>query len=225
MRAEIQRNTDELDTAKERYMASCNVLIKSSLIENPDPTERDKAFADAKTYNKSIQELKETIAQLELNLVDLQKSHALRAAKTPTSAGPAFKTTSTLRYDTSRTPSALVGDGIAQYTGSIGHMLSNSKLNSLSLESAVPTAQVAGDRVVSTFALRLNRRLTEANNSSHVWISNIDMQIEHPSVRAFRLGLWQLLKNALTDVLWLFEKKITCDVSALSRILPHATLG
>ena len=97
MRAEIQRNVDELDIAKERYMAACNVLLDLSLREHPDQTELDKVFADAKTYSKAIQEFKEVIAQLERSLEDLQKSHALRAANTPkSSGGPAFNSTNTL---------------------------------------------------------------------------------------------------------------------------------
>ena len=59
------------------------------------------------------------------------------------------------------------------------------------------TITVAGSHLVAPYTLRLNRRLQEAAASIHVWVHMVDLHLEDPITRSFRMGIWELLKLSL----------------------------
>jgi hypothetical protein len=63
--------------------------------------------------------------------------------------------------------------------------------------------------------VKLNHRLQDGKLRTHVWVHPLDMQVEHPGARTFRLGLWTLLRVALHDQPWIYDNKLTGDIATL----------
>ena len=220
--AEIQ---ESLSNAQSSYLIAAPAAQKAHHIFID--LNRDGSKADEATLDKARDRDKEAYARANESLKSMEElESALQLAQdeladppTPkvSGAAPNFTPTvakSNLRFDTVRTPSAFGGDLIAQNTGKLQN-ISTTQLRDLASQSKPDEVQIAGERIIKPSPLKLTRRLRDAKLRTHVWVHDVELQVEHPNVRGLRLGLWTLIRVALHDQPWIFDTKLIGDLAAL----------